>query len=147
MSVYIHLFHGRSDPDKSMDDWGDDGPVLGPFEYVQITYLQTLRLGLPDGGDGWIRKVDDMLYYDGVYYGDLDIVSSKNDRGINPRKAKEFSPGLALRPGDPPIAEDEDGEEKSSTVFTCRECKDEYDEEDRSESDSSVCVNCEGDPE
>ena len=30
--VYLHLFHGRAEPDQSLDDWGEQGPVLGPFE-------------------------------------------------------------------------------------------------------------------
>lgn len=121
-----------------MDEWGEDGPVLGPFDYVQITYFQTVRLGLPEGGDGWLKKVDDMIYYDGWYYGDVDIVGSKNDRDINPRKAKEFDAKLALRPGDP-VPE---AEEKSDT-FKCRYCGEEYDSEDASESDSTICENCE----
>jgi hypothetical protein len=36
--VYLHLFHGRSSPDEELDDWGSDGPVIGPLNYVHITY-------------------------------------------------------------------------------------------------------------
>jgi hypothetical protein len=46
MSVYLHLFHGRKTPDENLDDWGSDGPVIGPLRYVHITYMATVRLGI-----------------------------------------------------------------------------------------------------
>jgi hypothetical protein len=141
VSVYIQLFHGRSDPDATMEDWGETGPTLGPFEYVQITYLQTVRLGLPDGGDGWLTKVDDLLYYNGMFYGDLDIVSSKNDRDINTRKAEQFDEALARRPGD------EKPSESEPKGFTCEDCGENRLIEDKSEDTSNydaVCVYCTG---
>ena len=39
MSLYIDLFHGRKDPNENPEDWGLEGPVLGPFDAVQITYM------------------------------------------------------------------------------------------------------------
>lgn len=36
--LYIRLFHGRTDPNQDMDDWGTDGPVFGPYEFVHTTY-------------------------------------------------------------------------------------------------------------
>ena len=36
--LYIRLFHGRTDPDQDMDDWGFDGPVLGPYQFAHTTY-------------------------------------------------------------------------------------------------------------
>src|SRR3546814_15310909 len=29
--LYLHLYHGRKDPDESLEDWGSDGPVIGPL--------------------------------------------------------------------------------------------------------------------
>ncbi len=141
MSVYIQLFHGRKDPDASMDDWGEDGPTLGPFEYVQMTYFQTVRLGLPDGGDGWLKKVDDMIYYNGMYYGDIDIVSSKNDRDVNTRKAQQFDEKLSLREGDEPHKPDEDEDEDT---FECCVCDKTYSVEEASENDPDECAYCAG---
>lgn len=43
--LYIHLFHGRKTPDEELDDWGSDGPVIGPLRYVHGTYMSTLRVG------------------------------------------------------------------------------------------------------
>jgi hypothetical protein len=34
MFVYLELYHGRHSPDENLDDWGFEGPVLGPFPYV-----------------------------------------------------------------------------------------------------------------
>jgi hypothetical protein len=42
--MYVALFHGRDDPDTDMDDWGFDGPVIGPLEYVHTTYAADVKL-------------------------------------------------------------------------------------------------------
>ena len=34
----VQLFHGRSHPDDKLDDWGFDGPCLGPLSGVHLTY-------------------------------------------------------------------------------------------------------------
>lgn len=72
--VYVHLFHGRTDPAQNMEDWGSDGPILGPFQYVHITYKGDVKLGgePDDTVTPWpvLQYADDMIYYDGVYYGD-----------------------------------------------------------------------------
>ena len=43
MSVYIHLLHGRTDPDVNMQGWGFSGPILGPFEAIHFTYKEHIR--------------------------------------------------------------------------------------------------------
>jgi hypothetical protein len=42
--LYIRLFHGRTDPDQDMDDWGSDGPVFGPYEFAHTTYAWDYEL-------------------------------------------------------------------------------------------------------
>ena len=98
MSLYIHLFHGRADPDQEMKDWGENGPLLGPFEWVQVTYFQTVRCGLADGSDIWLTRYDDMVFYDGMYYGDFDVVSSKKSSRLPGGKSVEYDPELAELP-------------------------------------------------
>ncbi len=72
--LYIRLFHGRTDPDQDMDDWGSDGPVLGPYEFVHTTYAAFVRLGRRDGICDELHVLErDMLYYNGVYYGDWSV--------------------------------------------------------------------------
>jgi hypothetical protein len=36
--LYLHLYHGRKDPDENLEDWGSEGPVIGPLAYVHTTY-------------------------------------------------------------------------------------------------------------
>lgn len=36
--LYLGLFHGREVPDKDLDDWGSNGPIIGPLLYVHTTY-------------------------------------------------------------------------------------------------------------
>ena len=71
--LYIRLFHGRTDPNQDMDEWGSDGPVLGPYKFVHTTYKNYIRLGKPDDNCDEVFLADDMLFYDGVYYGDWSV--------------------------------------------------------------------------
>lgn len=71
--LYIRLFHGRADPEQDMDEWGSDGPVLGPYNFVHTTYGSIVRLGCKDDSCDELFLYEDMLYYDGVYYGDWSV--------------------------------------------------------------------------
>jgi len=72
--LYIRLFHGRTDPDNDMDDWGTDGPVFGPYKFAHTTYGHFLKLGKPKGQvDELFVHKEDLIYYDSVYYGDWSV--------------------------------------------------------------------------
>lgn len=74
MTVYINLYHGRTDPDVDIDDWGMVGPTLGPFDYVTTTYLHNIRASANNNFNIYTFDTEkDMLLYDGVYYGDWSI--------------------------------------------------------------------------
>lgn len=74
--VALQLFHGRKRPDEDLDDWGMPGPVF-LVEYVHVTYGHDLKLGIPEpAGGGDLRFVDDLVYYDGAYYGDWSVFSA-----------------------------------------------------------------------
>ncbi len=73
LPIYIHLFHGRKTPDEQLEDWGHDGPVLGPFPFAHITYNTDIKLDNEAFHE--LRFVDDLLYYDGVYYGDWSVTA------------------------------------------------------------------------
>lgn len=100
MSVYISLFHGRNDPDAIMEDWGEPGPLLGPFEWIQVSYLKNIRVGFLDekgnNQDGMFAVVDDMVFYDGMYYGDYDILSASrlSTRDMKKSMAERFDQSL-----------------------------------------------------
>ncbi len=52
-----------------MDDWGADGPIFGPYDFVHTTYALNLKLGTCNE----LFCYEDMVYYGGVYYGDWAV--------------------------------------------------------------------------
>ena len=71
----IKLYHGRKSPDEQLDDWGSDGPLLAIGGF-QVTYLSTYRVKLADEDWHFLKFVGDLLYYDGILYGDFTISDS-----------------------------------------------------------------------
>lgn len=70
---YLRLFHGRTNPGQDMEDWGPDGPYIGPFSAVTWTYGE-LKLHTPDNFEHLDKKMDgDMILYDGMWYGDFEL--------------------------------------------------------------------------
>ena len=73
MKVALQLFHGRRTPDEPLDGWGSQGPVF-LVDYVHVTYWWDLKLGIDQPtGDGDLRRVGDLVFYDGVFYGDWSV--------------------------------------------------------------------------
>jgi hypothetical protein len=73
----LKLTHGRNSPDDVLDDWGFDGPCLGPFEFLAFTY-GSLRLGTLDP-QFFLETVDDLFFYDGQFYGDAIVSTDEPD--------------------------------------------------------------------
>ena len=81
MAMYLKLYHGRTNPDAMMSDWGSDGPELGPLQSVQGTYAADLKLGFVNPSEAATFNLDphfprleyrgDLIVYAGVYYGDF----------------------------------------------------------------------------
>jgi hypothetical protein len=95
--LYLGLFHGRDAIDEILDDWGFDGPVIGPLDYVHTTYAADVKLRFVDGRDavrhfpatGFITDLasgrrtpcaeavlsiaDDLIVFDGRYFGDWTV--------------------------------------------------------------------------
>lgn len=98
--VYIRLFHGRRSPDMDMDDWGTEGPCLGPFRWVHPSYTHRIWLGRQRtwGQELFLSYYEDLVYYDGVFYGDHSIVPTKG--GLDNGQVLEFptEDKLALPP-------------------------------------------------
>jgi len=96
--IYIHLYHGRKTPHEELDDWGVDGPVLGPFDWFHGTYFTTFKLGTLLDDDAWWLGDNpgfehDPIYYDGMYYGDFEIIASGEKQKNNTvpfEKSKEI---------------------------------------------------------
>ena len=73
--IYIRLYHGRTSIDEKLDDWGWNGPVLGPYESIQLTYGTHIKMHKADHFED-LGVVEDLIFYDGYYYGDASIFSS-----------------------------------------------------------------------
>lgn len=98
MAVYLRLFHGRKHPDEELDDWGSDGPVFGPLDYVHTTYACHIKLGVPHHADLCeLFLTGDMVYYDGVWYGDWTVFGRK-ELIADKFKATKFDPKKAELP-------------------------------------------------
>lgn len=80
--MYLRLFHGRTDPNQEMDDWGFAGPVFGPLSCYVHTYCCTFRIHAEAGNEElWLDMHDSMIHWDGCFYGDLTIfVAGANEK-------------------------------------------------------------------
>ncbi len=67
----LRLFHGRRSPEESLADWGQEGPTLGPFESLHLTY-GTLRL---DEGIE-LPLINGLIHHEGVHYADAEITET-----------------------------------------------------------------------
>lgn len=81
MSIYIQLFHGHHYPNEVIEEWGYEGPVLGPFPYFHTTYGCDNKIG-DDGIVVMSEKIqfpvwdkDDYIPFLGSLYGDMSVFS------------------------------------------------------------------------
>ena len=82
--MYLKLLHGRAAADEEMDDWGADGPWIGPLKWFHCTYLSDIGIGF-DGGEELVSQsynveipspiylYQEMIYCDGMYYGSWEL--------------------------------------------------------------------------
>jgi len=111
-ALYMHLFHGRLDPAEATEEQGRDGPVIGPLSYVHTTYLCDVKFAAaPEVMDRffpaviaeWRERgysnaqgpecewqfniVDDLIEYDGVFYGDWSVFQAERAEIVTPMAA------------------------------------------------------------
>ena len=77
--VYLSLFHGRTSPDEQLSNWGKEGPILGPFDWIHTTYRCEVKCGQDDGDYHELTINEDCLYYDGIWYGDWSVFAGVPD--------------------------------------------------------------------
>lgn len=89
--LYVHLYHGRNNPEEQMDDWGFDGPKIGPLIFCHGTYAAHLKLEFEQGYEHHAKLFrldpafpeipykEDMLFHDGKYYGDFTVHIHEED--------------------------------------------------------------------
>lgn len=100
MKVALQLFHGRTSPDEDLDTWGSQGPVF-LVDYVHVTYAGDLKLGLPEpAGGGDLHYVGDLVFYDGICYGDWSVFPAARLKRSPEHKSRlaPFNPALAVLP-------------------------------------------------
>ncbi len=85
--MYFRLFHGRHDPDEKLEDWGLDGPVIGPCVSIHSTYAANVRLMDAEHNELWIEYAGDTLKFDSVYYGDYSIEVEKPNKALTVQQA------------------------------------------------------------
>lgn len=73
--LYLTLHHGRSHPEEALNDWGPDGPAIGPLKWVHITYNARINLCFEDNEvTGPVAFMhDDLLQFRGMFYADWEI--------------------------------------------------------------------------
>lgn len=92
---YIQLTHGRRHPAQVINDAEEflEGPVLGPFSAVTLTYLGIIRVSVANGLEVYeFGRYEDYVYYDGVYYGDVIIVSGNTAASCQLPEPVDFDP-------------------------------------------------------
>lgn len=78
--MYLRLYHGRIDPAQDMDEWGFIGPTFGPLACYVHTYCCTFRIHGEFGThEVWLEKHDDMIVWDGCFYGDMEVFIAGTD--------------------------------------------------------------------
>ena len=91
---YLKLWHGRETVDEEMDSWGTSGPVFGPFPFFHMTYDCEITFSEENGHI--LKVIDELVYYDGVYYGDWSFFDELDD-GLRQRLIP-FDPHKARPP-------------------------------------------------
>ncbi len=78
--MYLRLYHGRTDPAQEMEDWGFVGPTFGPLSCYVHTYCCHFRIHAECGThEVWLDKCDDMIQWDGCFYGDMEVFIADDD--------------------------------------------------------------------
>ena len=56
MPSYLQLFHGRKNPYEILEDWGEEGPIIGPLDYIHTTYATEIKFEISGKSDsyGWL---------------------------------------------------------------------------------------------
>ncbi len=82
--LYLGLFHGRRSPLEQMDDWGFDGPTIGPLKWCHTTYAFNIKIQFENSVDAlnyfgvqqeqfFLDMNGDLVVFEGMYYGDWTV--------------------------------------------------------------------------
>ena len=88
--LYMGLFHGRRNPNQDLNGWGSEGPVVGPFSKIIVEDFNKITLIGEDGTQYQLKVVEDLVYIDGTYYGDVTIFTKKRSEKLPSRSIDTF---------------------------------------------------------
>lgn len=83
--MYLGLFHGSKGLERpDMEEWGFEGPVIGPLKYAQTTYCSEVKYAFThehcerckDYGideEGSLQIIGDCIEFRGNLYGDWTV--------------------------------------------------------------------------
>ena len=83
-ALYLGLFHGRRSPLERMDDWGFDGPTIGPLKWCHTTHAFNIKIQFVNSVDAlnyfgvqreqFLLDINgDLVVLGGMYYGDWTV--------------------------------------------------------------------------
>ena len=96
--LYLKLFHGRKDPDEQLDDWGSDGPIFGPYNFIHTVYNSRIYMGKHRCDSHVLEMHDDMVGYGGIYYGDWSVFTEEIFKNEDPSRLYPFDPAKVTLP-------------------------------------------------
>lgn len=84
--LYMHLFHGRDTDAEDMNDWGFDGPYLGPLTRIHVAYMGVPHLEFAAAADAAAFGFSDRsvllslsegncIAFAGKLYGDFTVMT------------------------------------------------------------------------
>ena len=89
--LYLALFHGfkNAKEREETDDWGEDGPIIGPLKWCHTTYAHHIKFEFLTEQDAEkygfnfhrmcdLDAADDCVRYRGMEYGDWTVFNSPN---------------------------------------------------------------------
>lgn len=93
--LYFGLFHGRRLPLEQMDDWGFDGPTIGPLKWCHTTYAFNIKIQFQNSVDALnyfgvqreqflLDMNGDLVVFGGMYYGDWTVYYVASDDSKRP---------------------------------------------------------------
>lgn len=93
----LRLQSGRHHPDERLDDWGLSGPSVGPVELVHVDQ-GGLTVQLPNGRSCALPMIDGLVFYGGLFYAELELVSADEPRLEYEPPVEPFDPQDAQVP-------------------------------------------------
>jgi hypothetical protein len=107
--LYLGLLHGRHDPKEQMNEWGFNGPLVGPLKWVHTTYLHDIKIEFETELDAAVYFKDpypsvqldirdDLLIFQNKYYGDWTVFYVSKDECKRPTDTFRTVQRLDLMP-------------------------------------------------